>query len=350
MEEKQNTEKKTESQQVLQENPELTEPQRPSKIPEKKEDIQRQEGEGSSPKPEDKIEEEDPTKSSTENIKPSENMTATDDNPSKLFVVEEHHDTDEVINRLLDVKGLEQSVSSLWGWMSGSVKTVQESATKVAEKASQVKELATQQANEIAAKVSKAIEDKAPPIEETKISNIPASSPWETAHPERRAEARERVLKLSMDDQTFTVPPPKEANYLYDAAAREPYAARMLDTDALLSAKRFKLVPKIVDEFDFWRNYFYRVDLILNAMGVPSVHSEEKKLETKKFLATEELPEVSNNPDWEEEMRKEIAAAEASHVEDHVKEDENFDMLEDDLEFDEDDPELQKSMNDLNLH
>ena len=54
-----------------------------------------------------------------------------DEEQQKLFVVEAHHDTEEVIERLLDVKGLEQSVSGLWGWMSGGV-------TKVAEKASQV--------------------------------------------------------------------------------------------------------------------------------------------------------------------------------------------------------------------
>jgi hypothetical protein len=46
-----------------------------------------------------------------------------------------------------------------------------------------------------------------------------------------------------MEDQTFTIPPPT-TTFEYDAKAREAVAHRMLDTDALLSAKRFKLVPK----------------------------------------------------------------------------------------------------------
>jgi hypothetical protein len=305
----------------------------------------------------------------------------------KLFVVEEHHETTEVIERLLDVKGLEQSVTGLWGWMSGGVNKVAEQASKAAEKATQqasivaekasqqanivaekasqhakiaaekavmAKEMATQQATELAATVSKTMEDK---TSETLASKPPtvvlaAALPWESAHPERRAEARERVLKLSMDDHTFTIPPPKEASFVYDSAAREPYAARMLDTDALLSAKRFKLVPKTVDEQDFWRNYFYRVDLILNALGVPppTTSKDEKsgKCDKPTAAADSAAVEATRNQDWEEEMRKEIAAAEASHVEDGVKEDENFDMLEDDLEFD-DDGDLEKSINDLHL-
>jgi hypothetical protein len=303
---------------------------------------------------------------------------------AKLFLVEEHHDTKEVIERLLDVKGLEESVTGIWGWMSGGVTKVAEKATQVAEQASQqativaekashqativaekatqqativaekaskARALATQQATELAATVSKTMEDKISSTDvatsKSPIAGV-AALPWDSAHPERRAEARERVLKLSMDDHTFTIPPPKEAAFVYDAAARELYAARMLDTDALLSAKRFKLVPKSVDEHEFWRNYFYRVDLILNAMGVPPppIVGHEQDKESSKLDA---INQEAVNPDWEEEMRKEIAAAEASHVEDGgVKEDENFDMLEDDLEF-EDDGDLEKSINDLKM-
>jgi len=342
---------------------------------------------------------EQPGEQKSESVSATKTSTTTTEEGNKLFVVEEHHETEEVIERLLDVKGLEQSVTGLWGWMSGGVSKVAEKASQVAQQASQVAEkaeqqaklvaekaeqqaklvaenarqqasimaekaaqakaLAAQQASELAATVSKTMEDKS--TTETVISKPPsvipaAALPWETAHPERRAEARERVLKLSMDDHTFTIPPPKEANFSYDAVAREPYAARMLDTDALLSAKRFKLVPKVVDEHDFWRNYFYRVDLILGGLGVPATPAESSVSSTPNSAAKKgpestdsaSATEAPNNPDWEEELRKEIAAAEASHVDDSVKEDENFDMLEDDLEFD-DDGELEKSINDLKL-
>lgn len=312
----------------------------------------------------------------------------------KLFVVETHHDTEEVLERLLDVKGLEQGVSGLWGWMAGGItkvteqaKTVAETATKVAEKASQqasvvakeasqkaaevaekasqqasivaekaskAKSIAEQQAKELAASVSKTIDDVPANATPKSPATFPvAYLPWESAHPDRRAEARERVMKLSLEDQTFTIPPPKEAKYVYDATQREPYAARMLETDALLSAKRFKLVPKVVDEQEFWRNYFYRVDLILNALGVPATPDSEQ-LQQQVQAKNDETPkqsravEAARMRDLEEEMRKEIAKAEASHLEDTVKEDENFDMLDDELDF-EDDPELEKSIRDLKL-
>jgi len=327
-------------------------------------------------------------KENESNTKPQESATtgeSTRDTENaqepKLFVVEEHHDTEVVIERLLDVKGLEQSVTGLWGWMSGSVTKVAEQATKVASKASEVakeasqqasivaekasqqasivaekaskaKAVAEQQAKELAATVSKTMEDKAAAADAKPAPVIAASSlPWETAHPERRAEARERILKLSMDDHTFTVPPPKEAKYVYDAVAREPYAARLLDTDALLSAKRFKLVPKAVDEQEFWRNYFYRVDLVLSALGLPATPVkpvDEKGDKSESKAAAQAQGEAAHQRDLEEEMRQEIARVEASHLEDAVKDDENFDMLEDDLEF-EDDAELEKSLNDLKL-
>ena len=71
-----------------------------------------------------------------------------------IFVVEAHHETEVVIERLLNVKGLEQSVTGLWGWMSGSVSKVAEKATQVAEQASKVAEKASQQASVVAEKAS----------------------------------------------------------------------------------------------------------------------------------------------------------------------------------------------------
>lgn len=44
--------------------------------------------------------------------------------------------------------------------------------------------------------------------------------------------------------------------------------------DAALEKMRFELVPKIITEENFWRNYFYRVSLICQAsdLGTLGVH------------------------------------------------------------------------------
>lgn len=44
--------------------------------------------------------------------------------------------------------------------------------------------------------------------------------------------------------------------------------------DTALEKMRFELVPKIITEENFWRNYFYRVSLICQAgdLGTLGVH------------------------------------------------------------------------------
>ena len=40
-----------------------------------------------------------------------------------------------------------------------------------------------------------------------------------------------------------------------------PYANAALNYDPILPRIRYKLVPKKVSEMQFWKNYFYRVQL-----------------------------------------------------------------------------------------
>jgi hypothetical protein len=273
-----------------------------------------------------------PSSTSTSKSKESSTppQTKTSEEP-KVLVVEAHHDTQEVLDRLLDVNELQHSVTSMWGWMSSSVAKVSETAVNL----KSVAETATKQITKALNEEEQSASTSSPSAIHSTQPKSQVILPWETILIiEKRNEAKERILKLSMEDQTFTIPPP--TNYIYDVVTKEPIAHRMLEVDALLSAKRFKLVPKTLDEVEFWKNYFYRVDLILNAMaGSAAVITSNQDVSTTAASAiSTSVSNISSNEleqstNWEEEMRKEVMAT--------TKEDENFDMLDDDLEFDDDD-------------
>eukprot|EP00911_Craspedida_sp_UC1_P002653 UC1_evm2s1952 len=78
-------------------------------------------------------------------------------------------------------------------------------------------------------------------------------------------DLRERIVALSADERNFIRDPPSHA----DAANAPPvdYAIAMatLAEDKRLEEMRFKLVPGTVSEERFWRNYFYRVELVRQA-------------------------------------------------------------------------------------
>ena len=44
----------------------------------------------------------------------------------------------------------------------------------------------------------------------------------------------------------------------------------MLKVDRNLEAKRHSLVPDLIEEDDFWRNYFYKIKLFKDELGVIS--------------------------------------------------------------------------------
>jgi len=101
---------------------------------------------------------------------------------------------------------------------------------------------------------------------------------------------------------------------------RQASAQRMLEVDALLSSKRFKLVPKQVEEPIFWQNYFYRVHLITSALGASSSSSSAAATTTPE-INVEEAPKATK-PDWDKEARAQLAVADST---------ETFDMIDDDL-------------------
>ncbi|CAK9819142.1 Synapse-associated protein of 47 kDa [Anthophora plagiata] len=97
-----------------------------------------------------------------------------------------------------------------------------------------------------------------------------AVAPWVGAPNED--VLREECLSLSTDQRNFLRPPPEGVDFPWDFEAVQPMAHATLALDPNLENMRFQLVPKVISEENFWRNYFYRVSVLrqsheLNAMA-----------------------------------------------------------------------------------
>ncbi|XP_012277282.1 synapse-associated protein of 47 kDa isoform X3 [Orussus abietinus] len=96
-----------------------------------------------------------------------------------------------------------------------------------------------------------------------------AVAPWVGAPNEEAL--RKECLDLSSDRRNFVRAPPPGVEFAWDFEAVQPMAQATLALDPNLETMRFELVPKVISEENFWRNYFYRVSLLrqsheLNAM------------------------------------------------------------------------------------
>ena len=75
-------------------------------------------------------------------------------------------------------------------------------------------------------------------------------------------ELRLLILKLCEDENTFLVEAPtSESVFPFSMDTALPYANAALNYDPILPRIRYRLVPKKISETQFWKNYFYRVQL-----------------------------------------------------------------------------------------
>ncbi|GAB0097132.1 synapse-associated protein of 47 kDa [Sergentomyia squamirostris] len=78
-------------------------------------------------------------------------------------------------------------------------------------------------------------------------------------------KVKEEILGLSADRRNFVRAPPAGTDYQFDYDISYTAAQAIMAEDPALEKMRFDLVPKIITEENFWRNYFYRVSLICQA-------------------------------------------------------------------------------------
>ncbi|XP_063832532.1 synapse-associated protein of 47 kDa isoform X3 [Ostrinia nubilalis] len=88
-------------------------------------------------------------------------------------------------------------------------------------------------------------------------------APWVGAPNE--PALKEECLSLSTDRRNFVRAPPAGVEFDFDYDKMYPVAVAIMTEDPNLEKMRFDLVPKVITEENFWRNYFYRLSLICQA-------------------------------------------------------------------------------------
>ncbi|XP_038077568.1 synapse-associated protein 1-like isoform X2 [Patiria miniata] len=96
-----------------------------------------------------------------------------------------------------------------------------------------------------------------------------AVPPWVGYNEEE--QMKEQIMALSQDKRNFLRNPPAGVQFQFDFASMFPVAMATLQEDEKLQKMRFDLVPKMIVEENFWRNYFYRVSLIKQSSQLTSL-------------------------------------------------------------------------------
>ncbi|GIY22111.1 synapse-associated protein 1 [Caerostris darwini] len=86
---------------------------------------------------------------------------------------------------------------------------------------------------------------------------------------------KEQILSLSADKRNFLRNPPTGVMFDFSFDSMYPVAEKMLKEDPALEKMRFEIVPKIINEETFWKNYFYRVQLVKNSSKLNKVAQQK---------------------------------------------------------------------------
>lgn len=120
---------------------------------------------------------------------------------------------------------------------------------------------------------------------------LPAA-PWAGYNNEE--ELKEKIMALSEDKRNVLRAPPSGVNFDFEYTSVTSPALLLLETDPKLKLLRYELVPKVIKEDEFWRNYFYRVSLIKQSFELSSM-TEGSKKEIKKNTSAGPVDDDSIN-------------------------------------------------------
>eukprot|EP01126_Amoeba_proteus_P063633 TRINITY_DN8788_c0_g1_i3.p1 TRINITY_DN8788_c0_g1~~TRINITY_DN8788_c0_g1_i3.p1 ORF type:complete len:284 (-),score=53.87 TRINITY_DN8788_c0_g1_i3:142-993(-) len=101
--------------------------------------------------------------------------------------------------------------------------------------------------------------------------SFPVSAPWQDLDlidPVMKDEVARKILEIAKTPRNLLNVPPQKS---LDLSRMVMVASAALDGDPELSRVKNELVPKHLDDESFWRNYFYRVDLIRISYGLPPI-------------------------------------------------------------------------------
>jgi len=128
---------------------------------------------------------------------------------------------------------------------------------------------------------------------------LSANAPWEnlpTNDPKIVEEVTVKILEIAKHPKNILDVSPDVAS-TYPSLSddeRVAQAIQALDKDPLLAKLRYSLVPKIISEDQFWRNYFYRVSIIKQAYGL-SINTNTTTTTTITTTTTTSIPKTKDS-------------------------------------------------------
>ena len=142
--------------------------------------------------------------------------------------------------------------------------------------------------------------------------------PWEeVVDPKEEAIVKRKILALSKDERSFIEPPPEDTNFHFVYDDYSVVAMKLMEADPDIGKARFALVPRKVKEVHFWRNYFYRISLIVE--------------NSERHGRGDHSPATSPTPPAQKNAALAIAKAYEQALDAALDEDECFDNLDDDV-------------------
>ncbi|XP_043483686.1 synapse-associated protein of 47 kDa isoform X2 [Leptopilina heterotoma] len=141
-----------------------------------------------------------------------------------------------------------------------------------------------------------------------------AVAPWVGAPNEDAL--RDECLALSTDKRNFVRAPPPGVEFTWDFEAVQPMAQATLALDPNLEQMRFELVPKVISEENFWRNYFYRVSLLrqsheLNAMASQAESNPSQTLTSTGSIDQTQVISAQGTTEVDSSSKKYLATADS---------------------------------------
>ncbi|KAH8363642.1 hypothetical protein KR084_012592 [Drosophila pseudotakahashii] len=149
------------------------------------------------------------------------------------------------------------------------------------------------------------------------------AAPW-IGHA-NEAKIKEEILGLSQDRRNFVRAPPAGVDFEFSYDTAYPTAIAIMAEDKALETMRFELVPKIITEENFWRNYFYRVSLIIQAaelgtLGADGVGQASSGEDANEVATKESISKTAGSPAKSDSGPKAIAEQPKAVIEPEAQE------------------------------
>ncbi|KAL3110617.1 hypothetical protein niasHT_017495 [Heterodera trifolii] len=161
-------------------------------------------------------------------------------------------------------------------------------------------------------------------------------------------EAQQHIIAISSNPRNLTDEPPLTFALDSDIALVKQYANALFRLDPRLAVLRFELVPKLVPEDKFWRNYAYRISLVRKFVAekcATAASSEQQQGSAKEEDKSKKCVETEEKQQQQPQKQQQTTAGDATPENDEEEKLEKellndlheFEMVVDDGKEDEED-------------